>query len=79
MIYLLQYDTVMSQFVYNYYLHIFISVLYNTASQWSFGVVCWEVFSFGKEPYTGVEHQHILQHIESGNRLPKGSLCRDEM
>ena len=52
---------------------------YNAAPQWSFGVVCWEVFSLGKEPYAGVEHQHILQYIESGNRLPKASLCRDEM
>ena len=54
-------------------------LLYNLILQWSFGVVCWEVFSLGKQPYAAVEHQNILQHIESGNRLPKTSLCRDEM
>ena len=47
--------------------------------QWSFGVVCWEVLSLGKQPYPGIEHQHILEYIESGNRLPKTALCKDEM
>ena len=54
-------------------------LLYNLILQWSFGVVCWEVFSLGKQPYAAVEHQNMLQYIESGNRLPKTSLCRDEM
>ena len=47
--------------------------------QWSFGIVCWEIFSLGKHPYPGVEHQDILHHIESGHRLPTTPLCSDEM
>ena len=53
--------------------------MYDATLQWSFGIVCWEVFSLGKQPYPGVEHQNILQHIESGGRLPKIALCKDEM
>ena len=47
--------------------------------QWSFGVVCWEVFSLGKMPYPAIEHQDMLKYIESGKRLPKTTLCGDEM
>ena len=58
---------------------VFNEIMYNAILQWSFGIVCWEVFSLGKQPYPGVEHQNILQHIESGSRLPKTTLCKDEM
>ncbi|XP_065910186.1 hepatocyte growth factor receptor-like isoform X3 [Dysidea avara] len=46
---------------------------------WSFGVVCWEVFSLGKLPYAGLDNQNIVQYIESEKRLSKPALCSSEM
>ena len=49
------------------------------SSQWSYGVTCWEVFSLGRSPYPGIENHEILQHISSGGRLQKPSLCPDQL
>nr|BAA81717.3 protein tyrosine kinase [Ephydatia fluviatilis] len=46
---------------------------------WSFGVTCWEVFSFGSTPYPGVDNHLMLQHLMSGLRLQKPLLCPDEI
>ena len=44
-------------------------------AQWSFGVTCWEVFSFGRSPYPGIENQDILRRILNNQRLERPSLC----
>ncbi len=36
---------------------------------WSFGVLMWEIFSNGSEPYGTKTHQEVLQFLKSGNRL----------
>jgi c-mer proto-oncogene tyrosine kinase len=46
---------------------------------WSYGVTCWEVFSLGRSPYPGIENHEILQHISSGGRLKKPTLCPDKL
>lgn len=48
---------------------------------WSFGVTCWEVCSSGQIPYPGLHPQHILNHVESGNRLqqPSNGACPDKL
>ena len=48
-------------------------------SQWAFGVTCWEVFSLGRSPYPSFDNAEVLEHIESGHRLKKPSLCTKEM
>lgn len=42
---------------------------------WAFGVTCWEVFSLGATPYSGVENHQMLEHINKGQRLKKPILC----
>lgn len=44
---------------------------FTTASDvWSFGVVMWEVLSFGERPYWDWTNQEVIQAIDEGFRLP---------
>ncbi|CAJ0950512.1 unnamed protein product, partial [Mesorhabditis belari] len=36
---------------------------------WSFGVVLWEMYSFGKSPFESFSHQEILSFLKNGSRL----------
>jgi hypothetical protein len=47
--------------------------------QWSFGVVCWEVFSLGSTPYPGVGNHEVSDYIGGGHRLKIPKLCPPEM
>ena len=37
---------------------------------WSFGVLLWEIFSFGRAPYGHVDYEELLNKLENGYRLP---------
>ena len=37
---------------------------------WSYGVLLWEMFSFGKTPYGHQEYNEVLEKLENGYRLP---------
>lgn len=41
---------------------------------WSFGVVLWEIFSYGLQPYYGYSNQEVIEMIRSRQILP----CPDE-
>jgi len=49
--------------------------------QWSVGVTCWEVFTGGHIPYSGVSPVALLQLLHNGERLnkPMNPACSDEM
>ena len=36
---------------------------------WSFGVLLWEIFSFGKSPYGRISYDELLPRLENGYRL----------
>jgi serine/threonine protein kinase len=38
---------------------------------WAFGIVIWEIFTYGLTPWHGVTAKEIVRNIESGIRLPE--------
>ena len=64
---------VVSIFIYRF------TLIQNT--QWSYGVLCWEVFSLGKMPYPGLDPLSVVQLLDSGGRLlsPNNAACSEEM
>ncbi|XP_055979855.1 ephrin type-A receptor 1 [Sorex fumeus] len=50
--------------------------VFTTASDvWSFGIVMWEVLSFGDKPYGDMSNQEVMKSIEDGYRLPPPVDC----
>ena len=49
--------------------------------QWSYGVLCWEVFSTGKTPYPGLDPVGVVELLDTGGRLqcPHNEACSQEM
>ncbi|NWW33635.1 EPHAA protein, partial [Panurus biarmicus] len=43
---------------------------------WSFGIVMWEVMSYGERPYWDMSHQDVLKAVEDGFRLPAPANCQ---
>ncbi|XP_019492734.1 PREDICTED: tyrosine-protein kinase Srms [Hipposideros armiger] len=45
---------------------------------WSFGVLLYEVFTYGQCPYEGMSNHETLQQIAKGYRLPRPAACPAE-
>uniref|UniRef100_A0A3B3ZGT9 receptor protein-tyrosine kinase n=1 Tax=Periophthalmus magnuspinnatus TaxID=409849 RepID=A0A3B3ZGT9_9GOBI len=49
---------------------------FSTASDvWSYGIVMWEVVSYGERPYWDMNNQDVIKAIEEGYRLPAPMDC----
>ncbi|KAL4221728.1 hypothetical protein ACF0H5_019983 [Mactra antiquata] len=46
---------------------------------WSFGVVLWEMYSYGDAPVLAKNVRDILKRLQSGKRLPKPTDCPDHI
>lgn len=46
---------------------------------WSFGVVMWEIFSQGAEPFTDKTDEQVVQYVLAGSRLKRPSRCPNEI
>lgn len=46
---------------------------------WSYGVVVWEVMSYGERPYWNWSNQDVIKSIEKGYRLPAPMECPEAL
>lgn len=54
-------------------------VFSESSDAWAFGVVMWEIFSYGKIPYAGIKVVEVPAHVSSGGRLPQPDGCPSEI
>ena len=46
---------------------------------WSFSVVVWELFSFGKVPYPGMNFKELMRELLNGYRMEKPQFVTNEI
>ncbi|KAM4771019.1 proto-oncogene tyrosine-protein kinase ROS [Rhinophrynus dorsalis] len=46
---------------------------------WSFGVLLWEIFTLGQQPYQGYSNLEVLHHVQSGQRMESPMNCPDDL
>lgn len=46
---------------------------------WSYGVLLWEIFSYGCTPYPSIEQEEILEKLKSGYRMERPDACKPEI
>ncbi|CAD5207350.1 unnamed protein product [Bursaphelenchus okinawaensis] len=51
----------------------------NKSDVWSFGVLLWEIYSFGRVPYPRIPIQDVVRHIERGYRMEPPEACPASM
>ena len=42
---------------------------------WSFGVVMWEVFTYGQQPYVGMTNEEVIKFVTKQGTLEPPSSC----
>ncbi|XP_064163579.1 muscle, skeletal receptor tyrosine-protein kinase [Anguilla rostrata] len=53
---------------------------YTTESDvWAYGVVLWEIFSNGMQPYYGMAHEEVIYYVRDGNILASPENCPLEL
>ncbi|XP_019712761.1 tyrosine-protein kinase CSK-like isoform X3 [Hippocampus comes] len=46
---------------------------------WSFGVLLWEIYSFGRMPYPKMQSKFVVPQLESGYRMPSPDGCPESL
>lgn len=46
---------------------------------WAFGILTWEIYTGGKQPYPAINNTDVVQKILNGYRLQKPTRCPEEM
>ncbi|KAK3090381.1 hypothetical protein FSP39_011356, partial [Pinctada imbricata] len=42
---------------------------------WSFGILIWEMFSIGDEPYPGIRNKQVVSKVKGGYRMKRPEYC----
>merc|ERR1719494_275097 len=54
--------------------------VYTTQSDvWSFGILCWEIVTFGGSPYPGIPLERLFDLLKDGYRMDKPINCTEDM
>lgn len=48
-------------------------------NRWSFGIVLWEIFTLGGNPYPGLPKEQLLDYLREGQRMKQPHDCPIEM
>lgn len=51
----------------------------NKSDVWSFGILLWELYSFGRVPYPRVTVEEVAQHVDRGYRMDAPDGCPDSV
>lgn len=51
----------------------------NKSDMWSFGILLWEIYSFGRVPYPRIPLADVVMHIERGYRMEAPEGCPAEI
>ena len=46
---------------------------------WSFGILLYEIITYGRLPYPGMSHQEVLSSIKTGYRMPQPDGCPNDL
>lgn len=46
---------------------------------WSFGVLCWEIMTFGADPYMGQANSEVIKNVIDGNHLDRPENCPNKL
>jgi hypothetical protein len=52
---------------------------YQNSDIWSYGVLMWEIFTLGGNPYPSVPVEKLFDYLKEGNRMSKPMYCDNEM
>ena len=52
---------------------------YQNSDTWSFGVLMWEIFTLGGNPYPSVPVEKLFDYLKEGNRMSKPMYCDEEI
>lgn len=51
----------------------------NKSDMWSFGILLWEIYSFGRVPYPRIPLADVVKHVEKGYKMEAPEGCPPEV
>ncbi|KAK6644096.1 hypothetical protein RUM43_000362 [Polyplax serrata] len=51
----------------------------NKSDMWSFGILLWEIYSFGRVPYPRIPQADVVKHVEKGYKMEAPEGCPQEV